>query len=196
MRSGNKQVSNIHTINPAVGGTNKTYYMMNNLTMFQFFHWYYPNDGSLWKHCAEQADYLHKLGVTHVWLPPAYKSANGMHEPGYAVYDLFDLGEFDQKGSTATKYGTKDQYLDCIKKLHEYKMQVLADVVLNHKMGADEAEMVKVKQVNPDNRNEIAESEEVIEAFTKFTFPGRNGKYSNFIWDWHCFTGVSVTSNE
>jgi alpha-amylase len=170
--------------------------MDNNITLFQFFHWYFPNDGSLWKHCAEQAAWLKHLGITHVWLPPAYKSAGGNSEPGYAVYDLFDLGEFDQKGSIPTKYGTKDEYIACVQKLHENGLQVLADVVLNHKLGADEAEMVKVREVNFHDRNQEFEREEVIEAYTKFTFPGRKGKYSNFIWDWKCFSGVSVTSNE
>lgn len=168
---------------------------MFNITLFQFFHWYYPNDGSLWKHCTIEAGTLARLGVTHVWLPPAYKSAMGQNEPGYAVYDLFDLGEFDQKGSVPTKYGTKQDYIRCIEELHKNKLGVLADVVLNHKMGGDETEMVKAKAVNSENRNEISPQEEAIEAYTKFTFPGRKQQYSNFIWDWHCFTGVSITDN-
>ena len=39
----------------------------------------------------------------------------GTKEVGYAAYDLYDLGEFDQKGTTRTKYGTKDEYLEAIK---------------------------------------------------------------------------------
>ncbi|MBO9635227.1 MAG: alpha-amylase, partial [Chitinophagaceae bacterium] len=101
--------------------------MEKNSTLFQFFHWYYPDDGSLWDHCREQAPYLASLGVTHVWLPPAYKSANGTAEPGYAVYDLYDLGEFDQKGTVRTRYGTKEQYLACIKALHDNGIQAIAD---------------------------------------------------------------------
>ena len=49
-------------------------------------------------------------GITDVWLPPAYKAASGKQDAGYGVYDLYDLGEFDQKGSIETKYGTKDEY--------------------------------------------------------------------------------------
>jgi alpha-amylase len=169
---------------------------MNNITLFQFFHWYYPNDCSLWKHCAEQAGFLKKLGVSYVWLPPATKSANGKAEPGYAVYDLFDLGEFDQKGSVPTKYGTKDEYIHCINALHNESIGVIADAVLNHKMGADEQELVKAKLVDPHNRNNISEQEEALEAYTRFTFPARQGKYSEFIWDWKCFTGFSVGTNE
>ena len=68
---------------------------MQNLTLFQFFHWYYNAEGNLWQHASDESARLADLGVTHVWLPPAYKSALGTEEPGYAVYDLYDLGEFD-----------------------------------------------------------------------------------------------------
>jgi predicted dehydrogenase len=53
---------------------------MNNLTIFQFFHWYYSAEGNLWNHAAEEASFLAHLGVTHIWLPPAYKSARGVDE--------------------------------------------------------------------------------------------------------------------
>lgn len=169
---------------------------MDNITLFQFFHWYYPDDCSLWNYCAEQAPFLKKLGVTHAWLPPATKSANGKHEPGYATYDLFDLGEFDQKGSIPTKYGTKDEYIKCVEALHRQGIKVLADAVLNHKIGADDKELVHVKEVDIHDRNKISDREEAIEAYTRFTFPARKGKYSQFIWDWRCFSGVSVITNE
>lgn len=169
--------------------------MEKNATLLQFFHWYYPDDGSLWDHCAEQAKRLASLGVTHVWLPPAYKSANGSAEPGYAVYDLYDLGEFDQKGSVRTKYGTKEQYLQCIHALHEAGIQVIADVVINHKQGADEQEHVLARRVNTENRNEIAPEAVGIDAFTKFTFPGRREKYSDYKWNHDSFTAVSQGVN-
>ena len=77
---------------------------MHNLTLFQFFHWYYSPEGNLWTHANEEAARLAQLGVTHVWLPPAYKSARGVHEPGYAAYDLYDLGEFDQQFDDASRF--------------------------------------------------------------------------------------------
>jgi alpha-amylase len=164
---------------------------MNNITLFQFFHWYYRTEDHLWIHAAEQAPRLAQSGVTHVWLPPAYKSANGLNEPGYAVYDLYDLGEFFQKETVGTKHGTKPEYLMCIHSLHENGIQVLADIVLNHKHGGDEKERVPVQEVNPDNRNENVGGPTEVDAWTKFTFPGRKGKYSDFVWDWHSFTGLS-----
>ncbi len=167
---------------------------MNNITLFQFFHWYTSFDENLWRKAAAEAPRLKAAGVSHVWLPPAYKSAYGASEPGYAVYDLYDLGEFDQKGSVRTKYGTKEEYLECIKAFHDHQIGVLADIVLNHKLGGDEKEQVPVRRADPENRLEIAPEEEIIEAWTKFYFPQRQGKYSSYVWDWHSFTGVSEDS--
>jgi alpha-amylase len=73
-----------------------------NGVMMQFFHWYYPADGSLWKKLATEARSLAKSGFTSLWLPPAYKGSSGVDDVGYGVYDLYDLGEFDQKGTVRT----------------------------------------------------------------------------------------------
>jgi alpha-amylase len=59
---------------------------------------------------------------------------------GYDTYDLFDLGEFDQKGSVRTKFGTQEQYAKAVAVLHEPGIQAYVDIVLNHKGGADEME--------------------------------------------------------
>ncbi|MET0635485.1 MAG: alpha-amylase [Chitinophagaceae bacterium] len=162
-----------------------------NQTIFQFFHWYYSPEGNLWNHALDMAPRLASLGITDIWLPPAYKSADGIHEPGYAVYDLFDLGEFDQKGTVRTRYGTKDEYLKCIKIIRENGMGVIADIVFNHKMGGDEKEEVLVQKVNEENRDEVISERHLVLAHTKFTFPGRKGKYSDYVWDWQSFTGIN-----
>lgn len=168
---------------------------MQNITLFQFFHWYYSPEGNLWQHAREKAPHLASLGVTHVWLPPAFKSAQGQNDPGYAVYDIYDLGEFDQKGTVRTRYGTKDEYLDAIKAFHDNGIQVLADVVLNHMHGGDETEKVLVQQVDAENRTEKIGEPHDIDAHTKFTFPGRGDKYSSFKWDKNCFTGVDTSAD-
>lgn len=33
---------------------------------------------------------------------------------GYDVYDVYDLGEFDQKGNKRTGWGTKEEYVSLI----------------------------------------------------------------------------------
>jgi len=161
-------------------------------TLFQFFHWYSEGDGRLWNEVAEKAPGLASIGFTDAWLPPAYKGAAGAASVGYDTYDLFDLGEFDQKGSTATKYGGRAALEAGCKALLDNGIRPIHDVVLNHKMGADEKESVVVRRVNPDNRTQIAEENIDALAYTRFTFPGRDGKYSQFIWDKQCFSGVDV----
>ncbi len=111
---------------------------MKNPTLLQYFHWYYPDGGKLWSELAERADGLNDIGINMVWLPPACKGASGGYSVGYDTYDLFDLGEFDQKGTIATKYGDKRQLLTAIDALKKNNIAVLLDVVVNHKMGADE----------------------------------------------------------
>ena len=63
---------------------------------------------------------------------------------GYGIYDLYDLGEFDQKGSVATKFGTKDDLLSLSRKAKELGIDLLSDAVLNHNAGADNKERCKV----------------------------------------------------
>lgn len=163
---------------------------MANQTLIQYFHWYYNDEQKLWKKASAEAARLKELGITGVWFPPAYKSTEGDNSTGYDCYDLFDLGEFDQKNSVATKYGTKEEYLQAINDLHAQEIMVIADVVFNHKAGGDELEKVPVKRVSEEDRREYTSDVFEIEAWTKFTFPGRKGKYSEFIWDKSCFSGI------
>ena len=165
---------------------------MSKRTLFQFFHWYSPGDGHLWKEVAEKAPYLSQIGITDVWLPPAYKGASGASSVGYDTYDLFDLGEFDQKGSVTTKYGVKAAFENACKALVDHGLRPIHDVVLNHKMGADEKESVVVRRVNSEDRTQIEGDDVKALAYTRFTFPGRAGKYSEFIWDKQCSSGVDV----
>lgn len=133
---------------------------------------------------------LASIGINAVWLPPAYKGTDGAESIGYDVYDLFDLGEFDSKGSVRTRYGTRQEYLDAIHTLHEHKIQVYVDIVVNHLGGADESEKVHAVKVDFEDRNMPLSEPYEIEAFTKFTYPARQGKYSTFQWNHNCFTGV------
>ena len=72
---------------------------MRNPTLLQCFHWYYPTGGELWREVTALAPNLNEIGINMVWLPPAYKGASGGYSVGYDSYDLFDLGEFDQKSA-------------------------------------------------------------------------------------------------
>jgi alpha-amylase len=161
-----------------------------NKTMIQYFHWYTKGEGILWNELNEKAEWLASIGITGAWLPPAYKAAAGSNSVGYDVYDLYDLGEFDQKGSVKTKYGSKEEYKNAVKSLQKNNIEVIIDIVLNHKGGGDETEKFMAVRVDSEDRNKILSEPEEIEAFTKFTFPARGKKYSEFIWTQQCFTGV------
>lgn len=167
-----------------------------NKTMFQYFEWYLPNDCDLWTKLIKVAPELKKNGITSIWLPPASKSAGGVNDTGYGVYDLYDLGEFDQKGTVRTKYGTKDEYIAAIRALQIEGIQVLADIVLNHRMGADEQQDIIAYKINPDDRTETIGDYRTISAWTKFNFEGRSNTYSDFKLDWSHFTAIDYDDKE
>ena len=132
--------------------------MVDNGIMMQYFEWYMKSEPALWITLKKETEKLSKVGVTSMWLPPAYKGANGVEDTGYSVYDLYDLGEFDQKGTVRTKYGTKKEYLDAIQALQKVGINVYADIVLNHKMGADELEEIDAQEFNEINRYQMVTS--------------------------------------
>jgi len=167
----------------------------DNPTFIQFFHWYYAGEGVLWNDFAKQTSYLSRLGITGAWLPPPYKGGTGGVSVGYDVYDLFDLGEFDQQRTVGTKYATKREFIEAIRAAHKNNIGVFADAAFNHKAFGDELEKITVRKVNPENRTEFISEPMEIEAWTKFFFPGRKKKYSEFIWDYHCFSGIDWAEN-
>lgn len=163
---------------------------MENKMILQAFEWELPADSKHWGKLTEKAQEFKEMGFSAIWLPPAYKGSNGVQDTGYGVYDYYDLGEFDQKDSIPTKYGTKEEYLQAIKALQEKGLEVYADIVFNHLLGADETETVSAVQYKENDRTNAVSEEETIEAWTKFTFPGRKGKYNDYIWTWKNFSGV------
>ena len=167
-----------------------------NGVMMQYFHWYNAPDGSLWNELTEKAEDLAAAGFTALWLPPAYKGSAGGYDTGYGVYDMYDLGEFDQKGSVRTKYGTKDEYITAIKQAQSVDIEIYADVVLNHRLGGDTEEEFKATPYAPNNRNNAIGDEVTIKAWTNFNFSGRQGKYSDFEWHWWHFNAVDYNGHE
>lgn len=162
---------------------------MKNGVMMQYFEWNLPNTGQLWQELKRDAVHLHEIGVTSVWIPPAYK-AHEQQDEGYGTYDLYDLGEFDQKGTVRTKYGTKEELQEMIAELHLNQISVYLDAVMNHKAGADYTEKFMAREVNPEQREEATSEPYEIEGWTGFNFPGRGDRYSPFKWHWYHFSGV------
>lgn len=160
---------------------------MENPVILQSFYWElntgryadeYPEEANLWQLLEKRAAEIAAADFNFLWLPPANKGAGGVEDVGYGTYDLWDLGEFKQKGTIRTKYGTKKELEKAVKSLHENDLKVLYDAVLNHRLGADEKEPVKLKD------------ETEAEVWTKFNFSGRKDKYSSLKLNWEFFDGV------
>ena len=166
---------------------------MENGVMFQYFEWNLPADKKHWKRLADDAEHLREIGINAVWIPPAIKGTSDL-DVGYGAYDLYDLGEFDQKGTIPTKYGTKEELKAAIEELHKYEISVYLDAVMNHKAGADETEKFLAQEVDPNDRNKPVSDPYEIEGWTKFNFEGRNNKYSDFKWHWYHFNGTDFNN--
>jgi alpha-amylase len=97
--------------------------------MLQAFHLYTSHEGNHWCSLQQRVSELLEAGFTAVWLPPAFKGAGGERDLGYGVYDFYDLGEFNQKGSTRTKYGTRSDYISTIESFRAIGIQVYVDIL-------------------------------------------------------------------
>ncbi|KAF8825136.1 hypothetical protein HHX47_DHR7000659 [Lentinula edodes] len=162
----------------------------DNPLMIQFFTWESQvTETSWWKHFENEVPTLAEMGFTQVWLPPPNKAAHPEGR-GYDAYDLWDLGEFDQKGSIATRWGSKEEFLSACRVAKEHQVDIIIDAVLNHKLGADRVEEVKVIPVDPQNRLKALGPRQEIEGWTVFDFPGRGNKYSSMRWNQEYFTGL------
>lgn len=117
--------------------------------------------------------------------PTKGSSPNGT---GYDIYDIWDLGEFDQKGARATKWGTKKDLLSAIKAAADKGIITYIDAVMNHKCvrtlsmrspgragvvadaeraGADDKEEFMATMVDQSNRNKRVGDMHNIEGWTK-----------------------------
>lgn len=163
--------------------------MSENSVIFQAFEWHIENDGNLYKELKNKAKNLKDNGIDALWLPPVFKGT-GQNDVGYGIYDLYDLGEFDQKGTVRTKYGTLEELRELIEELHNHDMKVYIDIVLNHKAAADFTEEFEAVQVDEEDRTKEITDPQTIEGWTGFNFPGREGKYSDFEWNYHHFSGI------
>jgi alpha-amylase len=144
-----------------------------NNTVYQAFYW--NSNGGLWNGLKPQIKNFAEIGVTSMWLPPANKAGSGTSDIGYGAYDFWDLGEFNQKGAVATKWGVKEELQDLIKEMHANKIKAYYDVVFNHKLGSDGQETFNGRT-----------------AWTKYSGQGRYKYYSkanNWHWNYECFDG-------
>lgn len=111
--------------------------------------WHCKNDNAHLKRLAQWVPKLKAIGLDNIWVPPCCK-ASSPEGNGYDIYDLWDLGvrasllnvqrlwyihqsrcfatylqEFDQKGSVATKWGTKEDLTNLIKVGKEHGVGIM-----------------------------------------------------------------------
>lgn len=91
--------------------------------LMQAFYWSACQQPSWWKQVTEKTPLLHQAGFDGIWLPPASKAAD---QPGYLPNELYNLN---------SAYGTASELATLITVTHQNSMFVLADVVLNHRVG-------------------------------------------------------------
>lgn len=161
----------------------------NNGLLFQGFEWYVKKDGQHWNRLNSQLGKLAEIGVDRLWVPPPTK-AGANPSTGYDVYDLWDLGEFNQTGHVRTSYGTKAQLEDLSQNASLHGISLLVDAVLNQRSGADSPTSCQAYKVNSTNRLQNISEPQTIQAWVGFEYPGRGTKYSNKTWGCNDFTAV------
>jgi len=158
--------------------------------MLQGFHLYTSHEGNHWRCLQQSVSELVSAGFSAVWLPPAFKGAGGDRDLGYGVYDFYDLGEFDQKGTVRTKYGTRSEYLATIESFRAAGIQVYVDIVIDHLIGGDFKEHVRARAYSNADRNFLEGDMYDANVQTHFAYEARKGKYSAFQWHWHHFNAT------
>ena len=118
--------------------------------MMQAFYWNVPVDetnlnGTWWDNLSGKASELKSSGISAIWTPGPAKGNWGILDNGYGIYDHYDLGNYYQKGSTETRFGSSSELETMIQTMHQSpRINVYSDVVLNHVYSSDENE-----EVNP-----------------------------------------------
>lgn len=108
-----------------------------NDVMMQAFYWDVPvdaanNNGFWWDTLIVKASALSSAGITGIWVPSPAKGNWGIYDMGYGIFDHYDLGNYNQKGSTETRFGSRSELESMISTMHTNNVKVYADIVLNH----------------------------------------------------------------
>ncbi|MEO1098771.1 MAG: starch-binding protein [Bacteroidota bacterium] len=105
--------------------------------LFQAFDWnvHIQPPGQTWYNVVDQnSTTIANAGIDAIWMPPPSNSAAAQ---GYLPRELYDLN---------TAYGTETQLRSLIQNYHNLGLKVLSDIVINHRVGSDDAVTFR----NPD----------------------------------------------
>ncbi len=110
--------------------------------MMQGFYWDTPTGGAWYDSVRVRIPELKAAGISTMWLPPPAKGAGGGFSMGYDPFDHYDVGEYNQKGTVETRFGSRAELQALLTRMHstsggEARMDALADAVLNHMSGGN-----------------------------------------------------------
>jgi alpha-amylase len=108
-----------------------------NDVMMQAFYWDLPVDavaknGTWWDNLKNKSTILKNAGIKGIWVPVPAKGNFGIYDMGYGIFDPYDLGNYNQKGTTETRFGSRTELQQMITTMHTNGIDVYSDVVLNH----------------------------------------------------------------
>ena len=135
--------------------------------MLQAFYWDVEPKGGWWDLINTKLDTWKAAGVTALWLPVISKGQSGGFSMGYDPYDYFDFGQYNQKGTTETRFGSYTELTSLLTNAKAKGFKLIADIILNHNSGGD-------AEVNPVTGNTN---------YTKFT--PLSGKFNRNYQDFH-----------
>ena len=123
-----------------------------------------------WAEVEARVPEIKAAGYDALWLPPPTKGTEGVRDVGFAVYDRFDLGDRNQRGTTATRYGTHAELQELVQTAHRFGLRVYFDVVMNHHGNPQTIENVGVTEADIGGMADLG---------------GANRFPSTSVWDFH-----------
>ena len=135
--------------------------------MLQAFYWDVEPRGGWWDLLNSKLDGWKTAGITALWLPVISKGESGGFSMGYDPYDYFDFGQYNQKGTTETRFGSYTELTSLLTNAKAKGFKLIADIILNHNSGGD-------PEANPIKGSPT---------YTKFT--PLSGKFSRSYEDFH-----------
>jgi len=151
-------------------GYNQTVNLKSDV-LLQGFYWNSPDGGLWYDSLARLAPHLASAGFGSIWFPSPVKGAAGGASMGYDPFDHYDFGEFYQKGSRETRFGSRSELEHAIKVFHEAGIKVYADAVLRHMMGGEEK--IPFQCIPTNNGNKIVPDS----AYLLFNYPAGSGRF-------------------
>lgn len=86
-----------------------------------------------WTDLTQKMPEIAEAGYDSLWVPNPAKAESGAYSAGYDLFDPFDLGNLNQRGTIATQWGTGAQLIQMVQTAHRFGIRVYFDNVMNHR---------------------------------------------------------------